>query len=453
MRKKYEIIPGTVKKIVQNNKSIIELTEENKREVTCGPDAYVGQKVEVLVKRKRKGNWLGEIRSVLENAPNYVPAKCKSAQICGGCTLQNISYEDQLKRKLGIVALTLNIENDLEPKKIIPSPTCFHYRNKMEYTFGDEKKDGPLTLGLHRKNRTYDIITADDCQIVHEDFNIVLRETLKFFAEKELPYYNKKTHKGFLKFLIVRRSEAFGNLLVNIVTTSQEQYDFSEYTKILLESEANITGILNTISDSISDAVKPDKTTLLHGEDFIYEEILGLKFKISPFSFFQTNPKGAELLYKNALDLLSDLEDKIVFDLYSGTGSITQIMALKAKQVYGIELVDEAVIAARENAALNGLDNCEFISGDVLSEINQISHINPDIIVLDPPRNGVGEKALSKIVNFGAKEILYISCKASSLARDIDVLKDSGYKLEKIFCLDMFPQTVHVETVALFVKI
>ena len=207
-----------------------------------------------------------------------------------------------------------------------------------------------------------------------------------------------------------------------------------------------MSGVLHTLTDTLADAIKPDKVTLLYGKDTIDEEILGLKFHISPFSFFQTNTKGAEVLYKSALDLIENMHDKTVFDLYCGTGTITQIMAKHAKKVYGIEIVEEAVEKAKENAALNGLDNCTFIAGDVLVQVDQLKE-KPDIIVLDPPRDGIHPKAIQKIINFGAKELLYISCKPTSLARDLPILEEAGYKVEKVLCVDMFPQTPHVETV------
>jgi precorrin-6B methylase 2 len=186
----------------------------------------------------------------------------------------------------------------------------------------------------------------------------------------------------------------------------------------------------------------------LFGQDFFYEDILGLRFKISTFSFFQTNSLGAEVLYDTAREFVGETKDKLIFDLYSGTGTIAQLLAPVAKKVIGVEIVEEAVVAARENTALNGLNNCEFIAGDVLKVIDSIED-KPDLIVLDPPRDGIHPKALDKIIDYGVDRLVYISCKPTSLARDLVVLQERGYKVEKVCAVDMFPNTVHVETVVL----
>ena len=207
-------------------------------------------------------------------------------------------------------------------------------------------------------------------------------------------------------------------------------------------------GILHIINDSLADVVQSDETRILYGNDYFYEELLGLKFKITPFSFFQTNSLGAEVLYSLARSYIGDTKDMTVFDLYSGTGTIAQILAPVAKKVIGVEIIEEAVAAARENAALNHLDNCEFIAGDVLKVLDNIKE-KPDFIVLDPPRDGIHPKALEKIIDYGVDRMLYISCKPTSLARDLGVLIPRGYKVERVKCVDLFPASVHTETVCL----
>ena len=209
---------------------------------------------------------------------------------------------------------------------------------------------------------------------------------------------------------------------------------------------------MHITNDSLADVVKSDKTEILYGQDYFYEELLGLKFKISTFSFFQTNSLGAEVLYSTAREFIGETKDKLIFDLYSGTGTIAQILAPVAKKVIGVEIIEEAVEAAKENAALNNLDNCEFIAGDVLKVIDDIEE-KPDLIVLDPPRDGIHPKALPKIISYSVDRIVYISCKPSSLARDLVVLQESGYKVERVCCCDLFPQTNHVETICLLEKV
>ena len=238
-----------------------------------------------------------------------------------------------------------------------------------------------------------------------------------------------------------------------MITTTQEEQDLQPYVDALLALplQGKITGVLHTKNDSVADVVQSDETVLLYGQDYFYEELLGLKFKISQFSFFQTNSLGAEVLYETAREFLGDISDdgrndKTVFDLYSGTGTIAQLLAPVAGKVIGVEIVEEAVKAARENAKLNNLNNCEFIAGDVLKVIGDIKE-KPDFIVLDPPRDGIHPKALQHIIDYQVDRIVYISCKPTSLARDLDIMIEQGYRMERVVAIDQFPGTGHVETV------
>ncbi len=453
MAKKGEILNGVIKSVKFPNKGIMHIEDETFTVVV--PDTFVGQEVAARLLRKRKGNWEGRLIEVLANPEHFVTPACQYFGLCGGCSMQHMPYDAQLAHKHGQVQTLLKNQQveGYEDLGIVPSPSQWAYRNKMEFSFGDECKDGPTALGMHRKNSTFDIITVDGCQIVDEDFSRILRYVLRYVHTYRLPFYKKKVHEGFMRYLLVRRSETTGDMLVNIVTSSQLDFDLTGLAKELagLKTTGKVTGVLHTLSDTLADAVKPEKVTTLYGVDYLTEEILGLQFNISPFSFFQTNTKGAEVLYKTALDMVDDITSKVVFDLYSGTGTIAQIMATKAKEVYGIEIVEEAVVKAKENAALNGLTNCQFVAGDVLTEVENF-HVKPEMIVLDPPREGIHPKAIQKIANFGAKELLYISCKPTSLARDLPLFAEAGYKTVKVQCVDMFPNTVHVETVALLVK-
>ena len=330
------------------------------------------------------------------------------------------------------------------------SPKEFAYRNKMEFSFGDEYKDGPLSLGLHKKGSTYDVLTASDCKLVHEDMNKILVCVLEYFKERKVSYYKKMQHVGYLRHLLLRRGDTTGEILVNLVTTTQEEYDLSELTEQLLQLplEGKIVGILHILNDSLSDVVKSDETRVLYGQDFFYEKLLGLQFKITPFSFFQPNTKGAEVLYETVREYIGDIRDLTVFDLFSGTGTISQVLAPVAKKVIGVEIVEEAVEAAKENAERNGLSNCEFIAGDVFEVLDDIKE-KPDVIILDPPRDGIHPKALPKILDYGVDRIVYISCKMTSLARDLELIQQRGYTVEKMTAVDQFCETVHVETVVL----
>ena len=286
--------------------------------------------------------------------------------------------------------------------------------------------------------------------------------TKEYFEELGTAFYKKLQHKGYLRHLLVRRAVKTGEILVDLVTSTQREYlggrdeaaVLSEWKERLLSLpvDGKFAGILHTENDSLADVVQSDATHILYGQDYFNEELLGLRFRISPFSFFQTNSMGAEVLYDTARGFVGETKDKVVFDLYSGTGTIAQILAPVAKKVVGVEIVEEAVEAAKVNAGLNGLDNCEFVAGDVLKVIDGLKD-KPDLIVVDPPRDGIHPKALGKIIEFGVDRIVYISCKPTSLVRDLVVLQEKGYRVEKGCAVDMFPGTGNVETVCLLKKI
>ncbi|MDU6114771.1 MAG: 23S rRNA (uracil(1939)-C(5))-methyltransferase RlmD [Paeniclostridium sordellii] len=409
-----------------------------------------GQKVKASVKKTRSGKADVKMLELLENSPLETETPCKHFNQCGGCSILSVPYEKQIEIKERQV-MDLFLEQDIfgfNFQGIERSPKTKEYRNKMEYTFGDEMKDGPLTLGLHKKGKHIDIITVDGCFLVDDDFIKVLTSTVEFFNEKKLPYYRNMSHKGYLRNLVVRKGINTNEMMVNIVTSSQEDFDMTEYKEMLLnlDLKCELVSILHTINDGLADAVNCDELRVLYGRDYIQEELLGLKFKISPFSFFQTNTKGAEELYKIAREFVGEHNNKVIFDLYSGTGTIGQVMAEKAKKVYGIELIEEAVEAANKNAKLNGLTNCEFIAGDVAKTVNKLK-AKPDIIIVDPPRPGVHKDAIRDIAGFNSKEIVYISCNPKTLVLDLVEFKNYGYEVEKVKLMDMFPNTPHVETV------
>ena len=280
--------------------------------------------------------------------------------------------------------------------------------------------------------------------------NQILSCVLAYFRKWNVSYYKKMQHTGYLRHLLLRRGDTTGEILVNLVTTTQEEHDLTELKEQLLELplEGKIVGILHILNDSLSDVVKSDETRILYGQDFFYEKLLGLQFKITPFSFFQPNSRGAEVLYETVREYIGDIENKTVFDLFSGTGTIGQVLAPVAKKVIGVEIIEEAVEAAKENALRNGLSNCKFIAGDVFKVLDEIEE-KPDVIVLDPPRDGIHPKALPKILEYGVDRIVYISCKMTSLARDLEMMQMAGYRVEKMTAVDQFCETVHVESIVL----
>lgn len=411
-----------------------------------------GQKVLARITKKRDGALEGELREVLSPSPLETEKGCSHCDICGGCSYQHINYENENELKKNMVLKILKNAgiDDFEFEGLVPAPSESAYRNKCEFSFGDSEKDGDLALGMRKRGSFYEVVTLKDCKIVDSDFLKIIDGTLRFFTERGTKFYHKKRRDGELRHLVVRKAAFTGEILINLVTTSGYTFEPSEYSKAMLELDLDgkIAGVLHTLNDVLSDVVQSDSTAVLYGNDYFYETLLGLKFKISAFSFFQTNSRGAEKLYSVVREFAGDTSGKVVFDLYCGTGTIGQIMSEGSKKVIGIEIVEEAVKAANDNAVLNGIENCTFIAGDVLKKVEELED-KPDLIIVDPPRDGINPKAVLKIINFGAKEIVYVSCKPTSLARDLQIFEVNGYKVKKVKCVDMFPKTVHVETVVL----
>lgn len=454
--KKGQIVEGTVDRVDFPNKGIV-VSEEG---ICTVKNTLPGQKISCCINKVRKGKAEGRLLQVMEKAPLEIESPCPHFGICGGCIYLSLPYEEQLKIKEEQVKWLLDTvlckqECGYLFEGIKSSPQQFAYRNKMEFSFGDEVKDGPLALGMHKRGSFYDIVSVSDCRIVDEDYRRILKCVRDYFAERKVSFYHRMRYEGYLRHLLVRKASRTGEILIALITTTQEEHDLIPFKEALLslELDGKITGILHTFNDSVADVVQSDRTDILYGKDYFYEELLGLKFKISQFSFFQTNTYGAEVLYRTARDYIGTLTsdgkaDKTVFDLYSGTGTIAQMMAPVAGKVIGVEIVEEAVEAARKNAELNGLHNCEFIAGDVLKVLDEIEE-KPDIIILDPPRDGIHPRALLKIIRYQVEKLVYISCKPTSLVRDLEVFLQNGYAVERAVAVDQFPWTGNVETVVL----
>ena len=466
--KKGQVYEGVVERIDFPNKGIVKVGED----VCVVKNALPGQKVTFSISKLRKGKAEGRLLQVTEQSPLECGSPCSHVGLCGGCTYWSFPYEEQLKIKEGQVkrlldSVLLDGQGAYHWEGIKASPAYFAYRNKMEFSFGDETKDGPLTLGMHKRGSFYDVLTVNDCRIVDEDYRKILTAVRDYFAERNVCFYHRLSHEGFLRHLLVRKAVKTGEILVALVTTTQSPWKaetasglqelIDGFCTLLqgLSLDGTLTGVLHMENDSIADVVQSDKTRILYGKDYFYEELLGLKFRITPFSFFQTNSLGAEVLYETARSYIGKLsggKESVVFDLYSGTGTIAQLMAPVAGKVIGVEIVEEAVEAAKENAALNGLTNCEFLAGDVLKVLDDITE-KPDFIILDPPRDGIHPKALPKIINYGVERIVYISCKPTSLVRDLAVFLENGYRVEKATAVDQFPWTANVETICLLSKL
>lgn len=458
--KKGQVFEGVVERVDFPNKGVVRVGEE-----TCiVKNSLPGQRISFCVHKARKGKAEGRLLEVLEKSPLECGSPCSHFGVCGGCTFLSLPYAQQLQIKERQVKKLLDAVlapgDDYIWEGIKESPVSFGYRNKMEFSFGDEYKDGPLSLGMHKRGSFYDVVSVRDCRIVDADYRRILDCALEYFRQRNIPHYHRTTCRGFLRHLLVRKASRTGEILIALVTTSQfpaeaeELLDGFKNALLSLETEGSIAGILHVLNDSPADVVQSNETRILCGRDYFYEELLGLKFRISAFSFFQTNSAGAEVLYETVRQYVGGVktDNRVVFDLYSGTGTIAQLMAPVAEKVIGVEIVAEAVEAARQNARLNGLENCEFLVGDVLKVLDGLAE-KPDLIILDPPRDGIHPKALPKIIAYGVEYIVYVSCKPTSLARDLEVFLQNGYRAERAVAVDQFPWTANVETVVLLSKL
>ena len=335
--KKGQILEGIVERLDFPNKGIVQ-TEEG---ICVVKNVLPGQKISLQVQKKRSGKAEGRLLEVLEKAPEEIESPCPHFGICGGCAYQNLPYDEQCKLKEKQVKALLDpvLQRQETPyvfEGIKASPAIYGYRNKMEFSFGDEVKDGPLSLGMHKRGSFYDIVSVSEFKIVDDDYRRILTAVRDYFEKLEVPFYHRLRHTGYLRHLLVRKAVKTGEILVALVTTSQLQLDLVPFAEMLksLSLDGKIVGILHTINDSVADVVQSDETHILYGQDYFYEELLGLRFKITQFSFFQTNSLGAEVLYQTARDYIGDIgTDMKVFDLYSGTGTIAQLMAPVAKKV------------------------------------------------------------------------------------------------------------------------
>jgi len=377
---------------------------------------------------------------------------CRHMEACGGCTFQGVPYKEQLTHKKGEIKALLKqvgVNADLLAD-IQACPSLYHYRNKMEYTFANETKDGPFTLGMHKRKSFMSVTTIDHCQIVPPSFNEIVKAVLEFCKEREYDFYHKKSHKGLLRNLVLRKGFRTEELLINIVTSSQSPFADGEFKERLLRLNCapSIVGILWTINDNVADTVQCDELNILYGRPYYNEILMNLNFKVGAFSFFQTNIVAAERLFTDAVSMLDSVDGKTVFDLYCGTGTITQAVAKSAALAVGVEISSEAVSDASENAKLNHLWNCEFMEGDVLKILDELEH-RPDVIIVDPPRSGIHPKAMEKICSYGVSQIVYVSCNPKTMVQNIPTAQAFGYEIAEIKAYDNFPFTRHVECVVL----
>ncbi len=425
-----------------------------------------GQRVKAVITRRKKAYAEARVLEVLKKSPWEVEPRCKHFGSCGGCRLQNLAYDKQLEVKRQQVVDALQrigglAEVPVEPT--LPSPDQYFYRNKMEFSFSDrpwrEEGDEDLpdfALGLHRRGRFDKVVNLEECWLQAPETGAVLKEVREFAFASGLPPYSNTTHEGFWRFLVLRRGVNTGQWMANIVTTEERPDLLEPLTGKLRELLPGLRSFVNNVNTGRGGVAFGETEALVWGERTIEEKLGDYTFEISANSFFQTNTRQAERLYNTVLEFADFTGDEMVYDLYSGTGSIAITVSGHVRRVLGVESVDDAVADAWRNAERNHITNCYFIAGDlreVFRDTKAFLKKNeaPDVIILDPPRDGVHPKILPKLASLGAEKIVYVSCNPTTQARDLAMLAPR-YRVVKVRPVDMFPQTPHIEAVALLVR-
>jgi 23S rRNA (uracil1939-C5)-methyltransferase len=414
-----------------------------------------GDRVRARVTKVKRSHAEATAVEVLSPGPKRVEAPCKHYPACGGCRFQDLAYDAQLEAKYSQVRDSLiRLGGIAEPplEEIVPAESIFHYRNKMEYSF-TQTPDGP-TLGLHRAGRWDEILDIEECWLTTDLGNAIRNRVRDWAREERLVAYSQEDHTGYLRHLVVREGRNTGQALVQLVTAAGEKFERERFVEVLQEFP-EVRSIHWAVNASVNDSTNLP-TTLLWGEDAIEEQLLGLRFRVRPNVFMQTNTAMAERLYAFAIEFAGLTGDQTVYDLYCGIGTIALAMAPHALTVWGIEVEEESVACALENADVNGISNAAFFAGNVgvvLEELRERAG-EPDVVVVDPPRAGLAGKALKRLGETAAPRIVYVSCNPTTLAGDVKKLQeDYGYGLIRARPVDMFPHTPHVETVALLEKL
>ncbi|MED3564068.1 23S rRNA (uracil(1939)-C(5))-methyltransferase RlmD [Bacillus xiapuensis] len=414
------------------------------------PNGLPGEKAKVKVIKVNKGYGFGRLIELYEKSPNRIEIDISEAHKYGGCQLQHISYEGQLKYKENQVRQVLTRIGKLEDVKVHPilgMEHPWHYRNKAQVPVGE--KDGKLISGFF-KPRSHEIVDTNESLIQIPEVNEAIQVVKEICSELQIPAYQEETHKGVLRHIMARYGKQTGELMVVIITRTQEISQKNKLVEEIAKRLPKVKSIVHNVNSKQTNVILGDKTTVLWGNEFIYDYIGDVKFAISALSFYQVNPVQTKVLYDKALEYAGLTGDEKVIDAYCGIGTISLFLAQKAKKVFGVEVVPEAIEDARRNAALNGFTNAEFAVGEAEVVIPKWykEGNTADVLVVDPPRKGCDEALLQTIIEMKPKKVVYVSCNPATLARDLRILEDGGYKTVEVQPVDMFPQTTHVECIS-----
>jgi 23S rRNA (uracil1939-C5)-methyltransferase len=429
--------------------------------------AYPGDIVSAKIKKLKKTYAEAIVEEVISPSQQRVQPRCKYFGTCGGCKQQDMDYIQQIAYKQEQVEDIFKHDgglSDFRIENILPSENIYYYRNKMEFSFSDSQwlieieneaisKKG-FFLGLHVPNNFEKILDIEECFLQSELSSHILNFTREFFKKRHSTIYSTKTHSGYLRNLIIRQAQKTKDVMLNLVTFEENELLMKEYASAVINKFPEITTIINNISKKKASIAVGDYEIVYHGSGFIYDKIGDYKFRISANSFFQTNTIQAEKLYSTALEYAELKGDEIIYDLYSGAGTIAIFVSAFAREVYGFESVESSIYDAKENLEINKIENVTFVQADLYKSFLAFTNVlpKPDVVILDPPRGGMHSTTVKDVLELSPEKIVYVSCNPSTQVRDIKMFVEGGYKLVKIRPVDMFPHTYHIENVALLIK-
>jgi len=444
-------------KIVKNQEYIVEIIDNGYQAEGIAkiddytvfiPNTIKGEKVRIVIVKANKTYGYGKVLEILEKSKYRVEPQCVAYKRCGGCSMQHISYSKQLEIKKNVVnnVIKKELNKEVPLEDVIGMEEMCGYRNKAKYALGFNK-NGENVYGFFA-GRTHEIIPSDKCYIQNEVVDEVSRYTFNLLNKYKLPIYNESKQEGLVRHILVKIGIKTNEIMVVFITTDDKFIHQKEIIEELTNKFKNIKSIVQNINNEVTNTILGDKNILLYGDKYITDILGGYKFKISPLSFYQVNPIQTEKLYNKAIEFAELTGNEIVYDLYCGIGTISLFVSKYAKKVYGIEIIEEAIKDAKENAKLNNVSNTEFFAGEVERILPQMHKrgINADVIFVDPPRKGLDATTINTILSIEPEKVVYISCNPATLARDLKMLEEK-YEVKKVQPVDMFPNTHHCEVV------
>jgi len=443
---------------------------EKKNFVIFVDNSYPGDQILAKITKVKSSYAEAKVEKIISGSSNRIEARCMHFGICGGCKQQDLNYQAQIKYKheqVKDIFERLGHFDNFELLDLLPSNTIYFYRNKLEFTFtnkqwlteenrGETVSDDNFALGFHIPRIFNKVVDIKECYLQSDESNMILNFTREFFKSRNVSIYSTKIHSGFLRNLVVKQSRSTKELMVNLVTSSEDTALLEEYTSLIIKAVPQITTLVNNINLNKSATAIGDFEKVFYGPGFLFDKIGEYKFRISANSFFQTNTIQAEKLYQTAL-AFADLKcNETVYDLYSGAGTISIFISKYCKEVFAFESVEAAIKDAEENNRINDIRNIKYLTADLNKSFLQIiknnNLTNPNVVILDPPRSGMNPVTIKDVIELNPRRIVYVSCNPTTQVRDLKLFEKDGYKLIKIQPVDMFPHTYHIENVALMIK-